>query len=152
MALVTALQIKDIAFKGNNAIDESIFTDDFIEMVELTHIRPFFPDVYDILAAGTGLTANQIELQSRLTDPLTHFCKHDIVPELSIDLNNAGAQTFNQEFSSAATDKQRVMLQKQIFTHAQARMDEVMRWFDDQDDLVELTDETPTDFDGDIII
>lgn len=154
MALVTAQEVKTLAFKDDNNIDLNNFTDDYIETIELVYLRPYFQQVFDniIEKDGVGYTANEQELINRFKKPLTLFCKHDIVPELSLVIGNAGVQSFSSDFSTPVSSRERIVLQNTIMKQAEVLMDDVMRWYNDQDDLRSEETEVRKEFNGDIVL
>jgi len=154
MALVTAKDIVTIGFKGSNSIDENHFTERYIETVELTYLRPYFPQVFDniIAKAGVGYTANEQLLVTKMQHPLILFCKHDIIPELSLGLDNAGVQSFGSEFSTPVSSNERKALQVAIMQHAEVEMDQVIRFYEEEDDLTGEETEVSNDFNGDVVL
>lgn len=155
MALITAARVIELAFKNDtNSVDINHFTDPYIETIELVYIRPYFQQVFDniIEKDSVGYTALEQELINRFELPLAIFCKHDIIPELSLQLGNAGVQEFSSDFSAPTSAAGRASLQTTIMNHAEVLMDDVNRWFDDQDDLTSEATEKSNDFNGDIVL
>lgn len=153
MALITAFEVKTLAFKEDQAIGLEHFPDSYIEVIEEKYLRSYFQDVFDniIDKDGVGYTTNEQLLIDKIKHPLALYCKHDIVPELSIQLGNAGAQSFGSDFSTPVSSNERVILQKTIMSHAETLMDKVYRWYLLQDDLTGEETESRTDFNGDVI-
>ena len=153
MALVTVAEIISLAFKNVEDFDTNHFTDDYIETVELVYLRPYFQQVFDNIIAkdGSGYTANETLLVGKIKHPLALFIKHDIIPELSLSLGNAGVQSFSHDYSNPVSSKERIVLQNTIMRHAEVLMDNVMRWYIEQDDLTSEETEESNDFNGDIV-
>lgn len=154
MALITVAEIITLAFKDDNNMGTNHFTDGYIETVELVYLRPYFQQVFDNIIAkdGSGYTTNEQELINRFKKPLALFCKHDIIPELSLMIGNAGVQVFSSEFSAPVSSRERIVLQNTVMKHAEVLMDNVIRWYVDQDDLTSEETENSKEFNGDVIL
>jgi hypothetical protein len=154
MALITPTDIITLAFKDDNAIGTNHFTDAYIEVIEEKYIRPYFQDVFDSIIEkdGAGYTVNEQLLVDKIQHPLALFCKHDIAPELSLQINNSGVQTYSSDYSNPVSSSERVVVQKTIMSHAETLMDKVVRWYKLQDDLVGEKTQDNKDFNGDIVL
>ena len=154
MALTTASKIIEIGFKNEKGIDSEDFPASYIETIELRYIRPYFAQVYDDIVAkiSSEYTTNEALLVVKIEKALVLFCKHDIIPELSLKLGAAGVQTYGSEFSNPVSSRERAVLQNVIMGHAETEMDNVIRWYVLQSDLTGEETEVNNDFLGDVVL
>lgn len=92
---ITKSEIVKYAFDNN--LDQEYISDDDITIAEIEHIKPALTsDLYDRLnAANSGLEEKEVELKVLLKKPIAYFVKSMIIPDLNIQVGNAGVFSKN---------------------------------------------------------
>jgi len=142
--LITPSEVADLAYTNSVTYEEGLIKDSVIEATQLRWIKPMLGNnLWDTLESeyGSFSTVNQT-LVDKLKAPLAFFCKHELVPDSSINSTAAGLQVIRTDYSTAATDRQRGEIQEQALVHATALLDEVTRWIEKDANITDYPDYT----------
>lgn len=140
--LITASEVIEIAFP-NYKFDTARIKDAVIEVAELQHIKPALTkDLYKKLVTGNITGKYATLLNEYIKKALAYFVKYECLPDVIIDLANAGAFQNNSEFASAAPDRMLGDLREATLVQARVLMDNAMEYIEDnEDDFPEYKEE-----------
>lgn len=129
--IITPEKVIKLAFSPSDQITPTAIKETKIDAAQEQFIRPVL---------GEGLLQVLLEeryakfLEDYILPALAYYVRYAIIPDLSLKLNNAGAQVFNGVHSSAATDKQRAEMRQQARADANALLDKAVRYIESHRD------------------
>lgn len=148
MALMTPSEVVTSAWALDNSFDVDNISEQFIEDVELIYIRPAFPWLYDEIVdenSGTPEAGDQTEWVTRIQPALALFCKAEVQQEKHVDSNNAGATHSQGEYYKQVSQSSVDALVASLKRRANARLESVVRWYDEETDLQDDDDSGDSD-------
>lgn len=137
--IITAQEVIDIAFAENTNMKAASINKEVIHTAELKYIKPVLGAVYDNRDMHAEFFDNYVK------SALAFFVKVEVIPSLSINLSNGGAVVINPQYSTPATDKQRMLLIDSELGKAQTLLDEAVCYIlDHAEDFPEFKQQQAT--------
>lgn len=124
--LITPGEVVDLAFSPADQITPTSIKETKIDAVQQKYLRSALGPLFNALSDG-----EYPELLCEYIKPaLAYFVRYAVVPDLSLKLNDIGAQVYNQMHANAATDKQRAEMRQQAKDDANALLDKAQRYIE----------------------
>ncbi len=122
-SLITPDEVIKLAFSPTEQIKPSAIVESKIIAAEEKYIRPVLGGLFEALKEG-----KYPELLDEYIKPaLAYYVRYGVIPDLSLKLNNMGAQTAFTGHTNAATDKQRGEMRMQAKDDADALLSKALR-------------------------
>jgi hypothetical protein len=125
--LITAKEVIEISFTGEENIKENRIPDSVIESAQEKYLRPVLTGLHDHLTkpAYTQFVNDYIK------PPLAFFVRYLVLPSMSIQLSNMGAFLPETDFSKTATDRQRDTLRQSALSIAEPLLEKAVRYIEE---------------------
>ncbi len=129
---ITKQEVIDLAFEKAD-LRTAYIKDASIEVAELKYIRPAVtePLFNRLNQEDSSLSEDEVALKSHLKKALAYFIGYLIIPGISVQITNKGAQLPSSMHSNTATDKQRGELRENFLAMGNAYKDEAVKFIED---------------------
>lgn len=129
--LISAQQVIDISFSNKNTI-ASLIKDTMIDSAQEDFMLPVLNDLYDVLVVDpSALTGDKKALLEDFIRPtLAYYVKYTVLPDMSIQATSKGTRTVDDQFTTAASDRDRAILMKKTRAIADSLRDKMIRFIE----------------------
>lgn len=123
MILITPQETINIAFQGLSDINADLICESKINAAQYKFIRPVVgSDMYRCLMLGEYSDF----VHTYIKPALAYFVRYTVLPDISLQVGNAGIMQYSGQYSSAATDKQRETLRAQALDDGNTLLNEAV--------------------------
>lgn len=122
--LITPQQVINLAFSSLDQITQDAIKETKIDAAQEVFLRPVLGEMFDALVDGK----HSEFLHEYIHPALAYYVRYAIIPDLSLKLNNAGAQLFNSMHSVSASNQNRMEMRQQARDDANALLDKAIRY------------------------
>jgi|GEM_PF-5521009 len=129
---ILAQEVINIAFEKAD-IRTGYIKDNHIEVSEIKYIRPAITeDLFNHLDKDDGgLEEHEVTLKAIIKKALAHYVAYLVIPGMSTQVSNLGAQRSNGLHSNSASDKQIGELRSNHMAMGDAYKDEAVKYIED---------------------
>lgn len=129
---ITKQEVIDLAFEKAD-LRVGYIKDASIEVAEIKYIRPAVTeDLFNRLNQADGdLESKEVVLKAIIKKALAYYIGYLVIPGISVQITNKGAQLPSSMHSNSATDKQRRELRENFMAMGIAYKDEAVKYIED---------------------
>ncbi len=135
---ITKIEVVKEAFTGEETINKGYISDSLISLAEESHIRPILgDDFYDRLnqtSPSIAFDAYETALKGHLKTALAWYIKYEVLPQLTIKVNNTGVNIENSHQTTMGGVQERREVQAQILRKANLFGDIAKRYIQENKD------------------
>lgn len=128
---ITKQEVVNIAFSESN-INKGFIDDNTIMLAEESHIRPVLGDDFYTRLNQTSptevFTAYETEVKNRIKLALAFYVKYEILPKLSLRVDNSGINILNTHNANMGGVQERREVQTQVKRQADLWSDHITRY------------------------
>ena len=128
-ALITAQEVIDISFIGEENIKTNRIKDSVILSAQEKYLRDKFPGLYDKFLEGEYSDF----VKEYIKSPLAYFVRYLILPNIGIQMSNMGINIPHNDFSKGASDRQRDTLRQSALMIAEPLIENAIRYINEHE-------------------
>ena len=125
--LITANEVINIAFIGEEQMKSSNIKDSHIDIAEKKYIIPIIgKEMFDAILAD-----KYADILALLKPPLAFFIRHIILPDLSLSVTNMGVFQNSTDYSQSVSNEQRRVILQRALDNGQTLLNNVKEYLDE---------------------